>query len=103
MDFPDAENVIKPLFESRSATGLRLIHYANPAVDELVKKTEEERSWTERNALFRRIEAILNEDLPALPLFSQGQRLALQPYVRGVRVPPLGFAHLEAKEIWLSQ
>jgi ABC-type transport system substrate-binding protein len=103
MAFPDAENIIVPLFCSRSGPNRQTMHYANPALDELARKAESERSWTERIGLFRRIETILNEDMPAVPLFSREQRLALQPRLRGVTAPPFGFSYLQAKEVWLSQ
>lgn len=103
MAFPDAENIVVPLFYSRSGPNLQTMHYSNPSLDELAKKTEGERSWTERIGLFRRVEAILNEDMPAVPLFSREQRLALQPHVRGVTAPPFGFSYLQAKEVWLAK
>jgi ABC-type transport system substrate-binding protein len=103
LDFPDAANVVLPLFYSRSEPNLTTMHYANPALDELVMRTEVERSWTERIALFHRIENILNEDLPAVPLFSRGERLALQPYIRGIKALPLGFSYLEAEDVWRAK
>lgn len=103
MDFPDAGNLITPLFFSRSKANLQTLHYSSATVDELVRKTEAERSWTERTALFRRIEACLNEDMPAVPLFSPEQRLAVQPRVRGLAVPPFGLPHLQIKEVWLAK
>ncbi len=103
MDFPDATNLVMPLFFSRSKPNLQTMHYSSPAVDELVRKTEAERSWTERTALFRRIEATLNQDMPAVPFFSREQRLAVQPRVRGLTNPPFGFPHLQAKDLWLAK
>jgi ABC-type transport system substrate-binding protein len=103
MDFPDPENIILPLFFSSSIVNMNLLHYSNPQLDELVKRAEVERSWTERISLFHKIEEILYADIPALPLFSRQQRLALQPHVRGAKIPPLGFFYLDAKEIWLAK
>jgi ABC-type transport system substrate-binding protein len=103
MAFPDAENIIGPLFCSRSAPNRQTMHYANPSVDELARKSAGERSWTERIGLFRRIETILNEDMPAVPLFSRDQRLALQVRLRGITTPAFGFPYLQAKEAWLAK
>jgi ABC-type transport system substrate-binding protein len=69
----------------------------------LAGQAETEGSWTERIALFQKIEQILEQDVPAIPLFSRQERLALQPYVRGVGIPPLGSFYLDAKEIWLDK
>ncbi len=103
MDFPDPENMIVPLFGSKSVVNLELMHYSSARLDELIKEAEVERSWTRRIALFREIEEILNKDIPAIPLFSKQQRLAVQPYVRGAKVPALGFYFLDAKDIWLDK
>ncbi|OGD22534.1 MAG: hypothetical protein A2W03_18275 [Candidatus Aminicenantes bacterium RBG_16_63_16] len=103
LDFPDAGNLVTPLFFSRSKPNLETLHYSSPALDELVLKTEAERSWTGRTALFRKIEALLNEDMPAVPLFLGEQRLAVQPRVRGIAAPPFGFRHLQVKEVWLAK
>ena len=103
LDFPDPGNVVTPLFFSRSKQNLQSLHYSSRSLDELLLRTGEERSWTERTTLFRRIETLLNEDMPAVPLFSREQRLALQPRVRGIAAPPFGLAHLQVKEVWLAR
>ena len=103
MDFPAPENIVFPLFISSSVQNKSLMRYFNPRLDELAGQAETEGSWTERIALFQKIEQILNQDVPAIPLFSRQERLALQPYVRGVGIPPLGSFYLDAKEIWLDK
>ena len=103
IDFPAPENVVFPLFISSSVQNMNLMRYFNPRLDELAAQAETEESWTERNALFQKIERILEQDVPAIPLFSRQERLALQPYVRGVGIPPLGSFFIDAKEIWLDR
>lgn len=103
MDFPDPENIILPLFSSKSLLNLLNFNYSNLKLDKLMGEAEVEPSWTRRVELFHEIEKILSEDVPAIPLFSLKQRLALQPYVRGVKIPPLGFYFVDAKEIWLDK
>jgi ABC-type transport system substrate-binding protein len=103
MDFPDAAEIVTPLFFSRSEPNLQTLHYSSRVIDELVLKTGAERSWTERTALFRKVETVLNEEMPAVPLFLREQRLAVQPRVRGIAVPPFGFPHLQVKEVWLAK
>jgi len=101
MSFPDPEDIIRPLFFSKSI--FNVFRFANPALDELLERAETERSWTKRIKLFHQIENILFADVPAIPLFSNQQRIAVQPYVKGVELPPLGFYYLEAKNIWLDK
>jgi ABC-type transport system substrate-binding protein len=103
LDFPDPENIVLPLFFSGAGLNQSLLHYSNPRLDEMAKAAEVEQSRTARTALFRKIEQLLVEDVPAIPLFSRQHRLAVQPYVRGVKPPPLGFFYLDAKEIWLDK
>jgi ABC-type transport system substrate-binding protein len=101
MTFPDPEAFIRPLFFSKSA--FNIFRYSNPEVDTLLQEAEVEPSWTKRINLFHQIEEILASDVPAIPLFSKQNRIALQPYVRGVEVPPLGFSYLDARKIWLDK
>jgi len=101
MSFPDPDDVIRPLFFSKSI--FNIFNYANPELDKLLQQAEIERSWTKRINLFHRIEQILVSDVPAIPLFSHQNRVAMQPYVRGVEVPSLGFYYLDARKIWLDK
>ena len=103
LDFPDPENIVLPLFFSGAVLNQSLLRYSNPRLDELAKAAEVEQSRTGRIALFHKIEGLLKADMPAVPLFSRQHRLALQPYVRGVKPPPLGFFYLDAKDIWLDK
>ena len=101
MSFPDPEDIIRPLFFSQSV--FNVFGYTNPELDGLLEEAEIERSWTKRIKLFRKIEEILHADIPALPLFSHQNRVAMQGNVRGVEVPSLGFYYLDAKKIWLDR
>lgn len=101
MDFPDPEDIIRPFFFSKSV--FNVFGYSNPALDELLLEAEVESSWTKRIKLFQQIEQILIQDVPSLPLFLHQNRVAMQPWVRGVEVPPLGFYYLDTKKIWLDK
>jgi ABC-type transport system substrate-binding protein len=102
MDFPDPENIILPLYHSRSVVNGLNSRYANPRLDGLLEQSEVEPSWERRAGLFREIEKILYEDVPAIPLFSERIRIAILPGVRGVRLPAMGFIFLDVKDIWLE-
>jgi len=103
MAFPDPENIIQPLFGASSVINQLNAHYAAPRLDALLDQSEVETSWERRTDLFRQMEQILYEDIPAVPLYTERIRLALQPEVRGARFPTLGFFFLDAKEIWLEK
>ena len=103
MDVPDPESIIPPLFQSTAAINLANERYASPRLDKLIEEAALERSGDRRNDLFLQMERVLIEDLPAIPLFANEQRIALQPNVRGFKVPPLGFNYVDAKEIWMDK
>jgi ABC-type transport system substrate-binding protein len=103
MDFPDPENIILPLYGSQSPANRLNAHYANPRLDALLEQSEVETSWEQRTALFRQMERILFEDVPAIPLCTERIRIALQPNVHGARLPALGFFFLDTKEIWIEK
>jgi ABC-type transport system substrate-binding protein len=102
MDFPDAENIVQPLFTSGSDFNRTVSRYNSPAFDKLFEEAEVERSWTRRVDLFRRMEALLSQDVPAVPLFFADERFAVQSYVRGLKIPGLGFSYLDTRQIWLD-
>jgi len=102
MNFPDPEDLIVPLYGSRSAVNALSSRYANPGLDGLLDQTEAEESWERRTSLFREIEKVLYEDVPAIPLFLERIRIAIQPRVRGIELPAMGFVFLDVKDIWLG-
>jgi len=101
MNLPDPEDIIRPLFFSESAQNF--LGYDSPELDSLLEKAELEPSYKRRINLFHKIEKILMSEMPAVPLYFQQNRIVVQPYVRGVEVPPLGFYYLEARKIWLER
>ena len=103
MDFPDPENIILPLFESKAVMNKLIMRYSNPVLDKLMRESEIEASWEKRTGLFRKMERILFEDVPAVPLFGLKLRMALQSYVRGAKAPPLAFYYFDVKDIWLDK
>ena len=103
MDFPDAENIILPLFSSRSPTNEIYMGYVNSGLEAFLAASEVEAGWEKRTSLFRKMESILFEDVPAVPLFQLRMRMALQPYVRGAEAPLLAFHFLDAREIWIDR
>jgi len=103
MDFPDAENIVLPLFQSQAFLNRMVMNYSDPALDGLLAASEVEAGWERRTALFRQIAARLRETVPAIPLYRLRFRLALQPYVQGAKASPMGFNNLDIRDIWLDR
>jgi ABC-type transport system substrate-binding protein len=101
MSFPDPEDMVRPLFHSQSI--FNIFGYTNANLDSLLQRAEVERSWKKRINLFHKVEELLFADVPAIPLFSHQNRVAVQPYVRGIEYPTLSFYYLDAKKIWLDR
>ncbi len=101
MDFPDPEDVIRPLFSSDSQTNL--FGYKNTGLDRLLQEAEEEPSWSARIKLFRKAEKILYAEIPAIPLFSQQNRIVMHSHIHGVETPAMGLHHLNTASIWLDE
>jgi len=60
--------------------------YANPQVDRLLKQAEGQGDLREQAATYRRIEKILHDDLPYIPLWYEDQLLARRHEIRGYRL-----------------
>lgn len=100
MNFPDPEDVIRPLFSSHSDQNLS--GYKSEKLDGLLEQAEIS-SWTRRNRIFKQIQELLYREVPAVPLYSQQNRVALQPYVKGITNPPMGLNYLRIKQIWFDK
>jgi ABC-type transport system substrate-binding protein len=102
MAFPDPENIVLPLYYSGSTGNALSARYDSPRLDALLEQSVAETSWERRTGLFRDMEKILFEDVPAVPLFTERIRIAIRPQVRGLQIPAMGFYFLNAKDIWLE-
>jgi ABC-type transport system substrate-binding protein len=102
LDFPDPENILLPLFYSGSPANAMSARFDDPRFDALLEQAAAETSWERRTVLFREMEKLLAEETPSVPLFSERIRIALQPGVRGVEIPAMGFIFLDVKNIWLA-
>ena len=103
MDFPDAENIIQPLFTSASEINRSAFGYSSAALDKLFEEAETEKSWNRRVELFRRMEGLLLQDVPAIPLFFSEERFAVQSRIHGIKIPPLGFQFIDGRSIWTEK
>jgi oligopeptide transport system substrate-binding protein len=100
-DFPDPDNFLGILFHSKS----RYNHaaYSNPEVDRLIDQAKTERDYLKRMQMYRKIEELVLEDAPIVPMINHLFQWAFQPYVKGIELSPLGGAYIPMKKIWLSK
>ena len=103
MDFPDAENIVLPLFQSESFLNTAIMGFSDPVLDGLLAESEVEPGWERRTALFRQMARLLRDSVPAIPLYRIRSRIAMQPNVRGARVSPMGFNNLDVRDIWFDE
>jgi len=100
-DFPDPDNFLRPLFHTDGP--LNKFGYSNPKVDELLDQVWSETSYSKRNKLYHKIEAIILNDSPIVPTDYGRLRYLLRPNVRGFILTPLGAPYIQMKNIWLAQ
>ena len=100
-DFPDPDNFLGTLFHSKSEYNFTA--YSNPEVDRLLDEARAERDYLKRMEAYRRIEEIILEDAPIVPMVNPLFQMVYQPYVRGVEVSALGGPYIPMKKIWLTK
>jgi ABC-type transport system substrate-binding protein len=81
-DYPDPENFLDILFHTGSDNNQT--NYSNPEVDRLLEQARVEGDQTSRFQLYNRIEQMILDDAPWVPLWNSGETYALiKPDVRG--------------------
>jgi peptide/nickel transport system substrate-binding protein/oligopeptide transport system substrate-binding protein len=96
-DIPDPEDSVLALFTSDSP--YNFFSYRNQEFDRLMEKTRKEADPLKRAELFRRIEGIVVEDSPIIPVLYFVSEFAFQPYVRGVELNALGGQYIPMKKV----
>ena len=99
-DFPDPDNFLGTLFHSKSR--YNFVGYHNPEVDRLLDHARVERDYLKRMEMYRKIEEIVLEDAPIIPMVNHLFQMVYQPYVRGVEVNALGGPYIPMKKVWLK-
>jgi peptide/nickel transport system substrate-binding protein/oligopeptide transport system substrate-binding protein len=100
-DVPDPENFLAKLFHSTSP--FNYMGYANPGVDALLESARDESDMARRVEVYRRIEEIIVEDAPVIPMSHQTYERLFQPYVKGVEVSGLGDSYIPFRKVWLDR
>ncbi len=103
LELPDPEFLIYPLFHSEAHPNRSFFHYRNQEVDNLLEIQKDIVSFRRRIQIFREIEKLLKEDVPAIPLYFYNQRLAYQPNLRNLKAQPLGLMFLNLRDVWVDR
>src|SRR4030042_219925 len=99
-DFPDPDNFLGILFHSQSKYNFTAYH--NPKVDLLLDQAKAEKDYLKRMEMYRKIEEIIMDDAPIIPMVNHLFQMVYQPYVRGIEVNALGGPYVPMKKIWLK-
>ena len=100
-DFPDPDSLLYSLFHSKSKNNF--VTYHRPEVDRLIDKARAEGDYLKRVEAYRKIEAIVLEDAPIVPMINRLFQMVYQPYVHGIEVNALGGHYIPMKKIWLKK
>jgi peptide/nickel transport system substrate-binding protein/oligopeptide transport system substrate-binding protein len=100
-DFPDPDNFLGILFHSKSQYNYMAYH--NPEVDRLLDRAKAERDYLKRMEMYRKVEDIVLEDAPIIPMVHHLYQMVYQPYVRGIEINALGGPYIPMKKIWLEK
>jgi len=86
-DYPDPENFLRVLFHSESSDNHS--GYANPEVDDLLEQAGTELDPAERYSLYHKVEEIVLQEVPVIPLYHDVEYWLTKPYVRDMHYPAL--------------
>ena len=100
-DIPDPDNFLGILFHSRSR--YNYMAYQNLEVDRLLDQARTERDYLTRMEMYRRIEEMVLDDAPIVPMVNHLFQAVYQPYVRGIELNVLGGAYVPMKRIWFQK
>jgi peptide/nickel transport system substrate-binding protein/oligopeptide transport system substrate-binding protein len=100
-DFPDPDNFLGTLFHSKSR--YNFMAYNNPEVDRMLDLARAERDYLKRMEMYRKIEEIVLDDAPIVPMVNNLFQMVYHPYVRGVEVSALGGPYIPMRKIWLKK
>jgi ABC-type oligopeptide transport system substrate-binding subunit len=92
-DYPDPENFLGALFSSSSPENS--LGYHNADVDQALQSAAVETDTARRMATYAQIEERILKDHPAVPLYHSVQYTLVKPYVKDLKVTPMGLLNLK--------
>ncbi|WP_283139035.1 peptide ABC transporter substrate-binding protein [Rhizohabitans arisaemae] len=88
MDYPHLENFLTPLYETGASSNDG--EYSNKEFDAKLDQADQTTDPTAATTLYQEAEALLAEDLPAIPLWYYGLQAGYSTHVKNVKVTPFG-------------
>jgi peptide/nickel transport system substrate-binding protein len=92
-DYPDAENYMA-VFYSKNPAPPNYTRYANPTFDALYEQALNETNDSARYALYRKMDQIVMNDAPVVPLFYDEAIHLVQPWVKDFNANALNLLEL---------
>lgn len=83
-DYPDGENILQLLVSSNSP-GINKSGYANPDIDELYLQLKETNNMDQRDKIIQKMEEIIFEDLPWIPMMYESSFVLQYPEIKNFR------------------
>jgi len=100
-DYPDPDAFLRPLFHSQAQEFFDL-GYANDELDKLAAQARETVDPEHRAACYRRIEGIVSDEAPVIPLYHTRQLVAFSSHVQGLRLYQTS-PMVRPAELWLEE
>jgi len=101
-DYPDPDNFLYVLFHSKNAgPGGNGAFYQNPEVDELLDKGRKMKAGKERKDLYAKVEKMIMNDAPWIPVYYYTKVGLQKPFVKGYTMTALGPLPLD--DVWLDK
>ncbi len=97
-DYPDPSNFLDVLFNSkgiRETSSLNRSFYSNPKVDTLLNAAATELDRQKRLQMYQRVEQMVMDDAPWVPLVHTERYVAMQPWIKGYTLHPMWSARYE--------
>jgi ABC-type transport system substrate-binding protein len=89
-DYPDAENFLYPLLHTANmGAGGNVSFYSDPTFDGLVDASRREPDNARRASLYRQADSVAYAAMGMVPLFFYNELYAVQPWVKGFKVPAI--------------
>ncbi len=88
MDYPSIENFLAPIFKTGASSNDG--DYSNPEFDQLLNEAAAEQDASTANAKYQQAEALLANDMPAIPMWYSTATFGWSDKVTGVKVTAFG-------------
>ena len=97
MDYPSIENFLAPIYRTNASSNDS--DYSNPKFDAKLDEAAAATNPDEANKLYQEAEAMLGEDMAAMPMWSYAVTAGWSDRVTDVKVTPFGLIDLHSVKV----